>query len=69
MLCPDCFGGGRIIVSYHPDKQGVFQAICPTCHNVGFIHCCEGEVASPPSAPQHQSATSDPRSRLPGRTS
>lgn len=45
MLCPFCFGKGKIPVRLPPPKGGTDWLVCSTCRGAKFIHCCEGHNA------------------------
>lgn len=41
MICPTCFGIGRIT------EEWPIECVCETCGGCGHLHCCEGECAQP----------------------
>jgi hypothetical protein len=47
MNCPDCFGKGRWVGETEFGRGNKLTEIgpCPTCHNTGIVHCCEGDRA------------------------
>lgn len=55
MICPECFGAGRILVYGKFDDNAychVSWQPCPSCSGFKVIHCCEGEQVQATQEPK-----------------
>jgi DnaJ-class molecular chaperone len=52
MNCPNCHGRGRVVgeAMFGQGKSPPITlteiGICPVCHGLGVLHCCEGDRPS-----------------------
>lgn len=46
MLCPKCYGKGKILWPWKSSDAMTEYISCPICFGHGIIHCCDGEVVN-----------------------